>query len=353
VERDGQKELPGVIGASWRWQERRKIGLISCDILWERLVAEILCRGDHGKYVERAHCVEESDHGKYVECDHGNDGSNGSNGSDQKKLLKEAIRANVTKAFESVHDRFLERIATRTSPIVEVGSAPNMDQSGTTATALLVTENMIIAATLGDSRAVMSSSAAATTTATRVSESSGSSSSSGSSGTQKKKMGASSYWKDFPFVSAIPFSIDHVASNPAERDLVIERGGFVTASAISGGGSSGMIPRVNSSLAVTRSIGDANLAPILSREPHVLTLDRTEIRDWCGDLGWSSSLPSSSSANVITSSSSEGEGIELVSGGPTIPCFVILGTFLFYFVTWSFLLLSCTSETGAFYRISG
>ncbi|OEU14926.1 protein serine/threonine phosphatase 2C [Fragilariopsis cylindrus CCMP1102] len=164
---------------------------------------------------------------------------------DEKYSWKEDIRINITQAFEYVHDQFLDRITTMTSPIVEVGTAPNMDQSGTTATAILVTDNMIIAATLGDSRAIISHS-------------------------------SKNPWKDFPSVSAVQFSIDHVASHPTERDLVIERGGFVSAS--------GGIPRVNGILAVTRSIGDADLAPVLSREPHVLVLDRSEIRELCGSL---------------------------------------------------------------------
>jgi hypothetical protein len=146
---------------------------------------------------------------------------------DEQYSWKEDIRINITQAFEYVHDQFLDRITTMTSPIVEVGTAPNMDQSGTTATAILVTDSMIIAATLGDSRAVISSSLSSTAKSDENSDSSGSSSS----------HSIKNPWKDFPSVSAVQFSIDHVASHPAERDLVIERGGFVSAS--------GGIPRVN------------------------------------------------------------------------------------------------------------
>jgi protein phosphatase 1L len=39
---------------------------------------------------------------------------------------------------------------------------------------------------------------------------------------------------------------------------------------------------VNGTLAITRSIGDANLAPLLSREPHVVSLTREEIQAQCG-----------------------------------------------------------------------
>ena len=69
---------------------------------------------------------------------------------------KEEIRFNVTNAFEVVHDWFLDQITTMTStPKVEVGSAPKKDQSGTTATALLVIQDVVIAAVLGNSRGVL------------------------------------------------------------------------------------------------------------------------------------------------------------------------------------------------------
>merc|ERR1712194_888693 len=128
-----------------------------------------------------------------------------------------------------------------------------------------VTKDLIIAATLGDSRAIISSVAVAKSS-DRTSSANISESSSDNSSPRRK-----SAWTDIPSVSAIQFSIDHVASNPTERDLVTGRGGFVSTS---GGGG---LPRVNGILAVTRSIGDANLAPVLSREPHVVILNRSEI----------------------------------------------------------------------------
>lgn len=193
--------------------------------------------------------------------------ASGMDETDKSVEWKDEVRTNVTKAFQQVHDRFLARIATMTSPIVEVGSAPRMDQSGTTATALIVTEHVLIAAVLGDSRGVLASS---------------------------KPTNDSPEWKNFPRVSAIPFSVDHVASNPAERALVIQRGGSVSTSGL---------PRVNGTLAITRSIGDANLAPVLSREPNVVAFDKSEIRDMCGDLG----------------QPQHGDGEAY------IPCFVIIG----------------------------
>ena len=196
---------------------------------------------------------------------------------------KEEIRVNVTSAFETVHERFLDRIKTMTSPISEVGSAPKMDQSGTTATALLVTQDVVIAAVLGDSRGVLASAR----------------SQQNSTANSKRNR-----WKNFPEVSAIPFSIDHVASNPTERELVRQRGGFVS--------TVGQTARVNGTLAITRSIGDANLAPVLSREPHVQAFDRFELQELCGDLG----SPNQSSDNGRTSSNGD---------RPVIPCFAILG----------------------------
>ena len=211
--------------------------------------------------------------------------SSNTNAADNGYNWKEDIRANVTKAFENVHRRFLDRIATITSVTSEVGSAPKMDQSGTTATALLVTEDVVIAAVLGDSRGVLASVSHKDRTAPIPTNSKG-----------------KSQWKNFPEVSAIPFSIDHVASDSTEQALVIERGGFVS--------KSGGTARVNGTLAITRSIGDANLAAVLSREPHVRIFDRSELRELCGDLGKEGNNNMNRTA---------------------IPCFAILGESAFRF----------------------
>lgn len=192
------------------------------------------------------------------------------------RTWKDEIRVNVTKAFETVHRRFLDRITTMTSATANVGSAPKMDQSGTTATALLVTKDVVIAAVLGDSRGVLASG----------------------KNIPRSTSSSKNKWKDFPEISAIPFSVDHVASNLVEEGLVLERGGFVSKSAGTA--------RVNGTLAITRSIGDANLAPVLSREPHVWTFDRVELRELCGELGIGSSQSDDSNRTVI-------------------PCFAILG----------------------------
>jgi serine/threonine protein phosphatase PrpC len=177
----------------------------------------------------------------------------------------EEITKNVSSAFEKVHEKFLEAVNIIATPVIQAGSGPNMDQSGTTATALLVTNGAVLVASLGDSRAVMSS---------QVTD---------------KQTGAD--WKNFPTMSAIQLTHDHVASDPSERDLVVARGGSVS-------NKQGGIARVNGTLAITRSIGDAHLSPVLSREPHVLVLSHSQIGEQCGSVA---------------------------SKDNDIPCFVILG----------------------------
>jgi serine/threonine protein phosphatase PrpC len=143
---------------------------------------------------------------------------------------KVEVQHNISESFREIHERFLVEV---------VSLAPNMEQSGTTATAVLVTDEVIVVSSLGDSRAVLSST-----------DSDG-------------------------IMSAIPLTPDHVASDPTERELVIGRGGSVS--------SSGGIDRVNGTLAITRSIGDANLASLLSRDPHVVSMTIDEIRGQCGE----------------------------------------------------------------------
>jgi serine/threonine protein phosphatase PrpC len=167
---------------------------------------------------------------------------------------KYEMTANITAAFSDLHERFLQDVAVMTTHVIEVGSAPRMDQSGTTATALLVTDNLILVASLGDSRAVMSSMA-------------------------PQKLGYSNKKDGHPSVEAVQLTKDHVASDPAERELVLGKGGSVFSNGPNG------LPRVNGTLAITRSIGDADLSPMLSREPHVLILDRHEVREKCGAMG--------------------------------------------------------------------
>lgn len=144
---------------------------------------------------------------------------------------KAMIERNVSLAYQDTHERFLDALKL----------APTMDQSGTTATALLVTEDILILSSLGDSRAVLSS------------------------------INASGE------LLALQLTTDHVASDPIERERVALKGGSVSSS-------SGGLERVNGTLAITRSIGDASLAPMLSREPHVTSMNREEILDFCGPM---------------------------------------------------------------------
>jgi len=146
---------------------------------------------------------------------------------------KKSVEDRVGDAFAAVHESFLEAIA----------RAPYgfMDESGTTATALLVTDGAYIIASLGDSRAVLS---------TRHRNADG----------------------NFE-LGALQLTKDHVASDGEERTSVESRGGTVVRRGID---------RVNGTLAITRSIGDASLAPWLSRRPHVISMTLAEILDICG-----------------------------------------------------------------------
>jgi protein phosphatase 1L len=150
------------------------------------------------------------------------------NGSSDWKVL---VEQNVSRAYQETHESFLDALT----------FAPSMDQSGTTATALMVTKHAIVLSSLGDSRAVLSST-----------DESGN-------------------------LRAIQLTIDHVASDPMERDLVLERGGLISSTANG-------LARVNGTLAITRSIGDAALASMLSRRPHVTSMKWDEIQDLCGSI---------------------------------------------------------------------
>lgn len=146
---------------------------------------------------------------------------------------KGMVQKILVEVFEEIHFRFLK--AAVTAPFV-------MDQSGTTATVLYVNEYAILIANVGDSRAVLS-------------------------------------YMDNGVFSAIPMTVDHIASSSDERFLVEKRGGVIT--------SNGGIDRVNGTLAITRSIGDASLSPLLSRVPHVSLASRKELRETCGYLSQS------------------------------------------------------------------
>jgi serine/threonine protein phosphatase PrpC len=142
---------------------------------------------------------------------------------------KGRVTENAVAAFASLHDRFMKAIK----------RAPFMDQSGTTATALLVMESFYVIVSLGDTRAVIATRNISNRT-----------------------------------IVPLQLTIDHTAANTDERRLVEARGGFVRFR--------NNVYRVNGVLTITRSVGDENLAHILSREPHVLVFTRDEMKDLCG-----------------------------------------------------------------------
>jgi serine/threonine protein phosphatase PrpC len=147
---------------------------------------------------------------------------------------KADVQHNLTDAFSNIHKNFLNAVSFL--PLTF------MDQSGTTATVVYVTDEAVVVASVGDSRAILSS--------------------------RRRNDDAS------VLMSAVQLTIDHVASNPDERKLVEQRGGVVE--------SATGLARVNGTLAITRSLGDAQLSPFLSREPHVVAMTRQEIMDLCG-----------------------------------------------------------------------
>ena len=154
---------------------------------------------------------------------------------------KEMVSNSVADAFTAVHEKFLAAITTRVPPTF-------MDQSGTTATALLVTNHSIVVMSIGDSRAVLS-------TRRRLSNDTNS----------------NPHWD----LVAHQLTKDHVASDPEEREMVERRGGQIIRT-------NGM-ERVMGSLIVTRSIGDPNLAPYLSRVPHLTIMSKDEVLQLCGN----------------------------------------------------------------------
>jgi serine/threonine protein phosphatase PrpC len=151
---------------------------------------------------------------------------------------KAVITGEVSKAFVEIHQRFLDAISL-------VHHIP-MDQSGTTATVAVVSLETAVIASLGDSRAVLSS------------------------------------LNDGKYL-AVRLTKDHTASDPIERASVEAAGGSVIP--VNG------VERVNGTLVVTRSIGDANLASVLSQTPDVIAMSKLEIKVLCGDLPKGTEVP--------------------------------------------------------------
>ncbi|KAL7547053.1 hypothetical protein ACHAWF_010370 [Thalassiosira exigua] len=159
-----------------------------------------------------------------------------SNSKSSQSDWKEDAKLKLVHSFEELHSGIIK----------EINSSPGgvHDESGTTATILYVTNLAVVVANVGDSRAIISNWSIDT----------------------KKKVS----------VGAVQLTVDHVASSETERAEILARGGFVS--------ESGGIDRVNGSLAVSRSLGDAKLAPFLSQIPHVLAQTKEETYEQCGKL---------------------------------------------------------------------
>ncbi|KAL7468617.1 hypothetical protein ACHAXS_008857, partial [Conticribra weissflogii] len=146
---------------------------------------------------------------------------------------KKKVEIKLNEAFNDLHLGIVDAIASSPGDV--------MEDAGTTATILVVTELAVIVANVGDSRAVLS------------------------------------HWnhdsKGCDTVTPLQLTIDHIASSPDEQVQIIEKGGFVSRS--------GGIDRVNGNLAVSRSLGDVKLSPYLSRVPHVFALTKDEVYGKC------------------------------------------------------------------------
>jgi len=149
---------------------------------------------------------------------------------------KEDTSSKLIQTFQELHNGIIDAVTSSPGGV--------MDESGTTATILYVTELAVIIANVGDSRAIMSE--------WLVDE------------------------KGEERLTAMQLTVDHVASSKKEQMHILVRGGFVS--------KSGGIDRVNGSLAVSRSLGDIKLAPYLSRTPHVFALTKEEAYEKCGKV---------------------------------------------------------------------
>mmetsp|Transcript_29789 Transcript_29789/g.61080 ORF Transcript_29789/g.61080 Transcript_29789/m.61080 type:complete len:637 (-) Transcript_29789:142-2052(-) len=146
---------------------------------------------------------------------------------------KKKVEVKLNEAFNDLHLGIVDAIASSPGDV--------MEDAGTTATILVVTELAVIVANVGDSRAVLSNW-------NRDSES-------------------------YDTVTPLQLTVDHIASSPDEQFQIIQKGGFIS--------QSGGIPRVNGSLAVSRSLGDFKLSRYLSRTPHLFALTKYEVYDKC------------------------------------------------------------------------
>lgn len=148
-------------------------------------------------------------------------------------ILKIRLIEAIDDAFEELHSNFL-RVAAKSPGGV-------MSKSGTTVTIFYVSNDYVIIANLGDSRAILSKGA--------------------------------NYKSDALNASAIQLTVDHTASDDNEKKRVKDLGGTIK--------ERGGIERLDGLLAITRSIGDAHLQQFTSRKPHVLAMTKDEIKKMC------------------------------------------------------------------------
>jgi len=155
---------------------------------------------------------------------------------------KSKVTSDIVDSFRELHEGVLKAVESYPGVV--------MSQSGTTVTALFVTERTVIIANVGDSRAILSVAASYTPTTTTTGRS-----------------------RATTPTTPIQLTVDHIASNKDERRRVEDLGGFVE--------SKGGVDRLNGTLVLSRSIGDVHLAEYVSQTPHVIAMTKEEVRDQC------------------------------------------------------------------------
>lgn len=152
--------------------------------------------------------------------------------SENSANLKNKLEEAINDAIEELHSNFL-RVAAKSPGGV-------MSKSGTTVTIFYVSNDHVIIANLGDSRAILSKGA---------------------------------NYKSGRLSSAIQLTVDHTASDDNEKKRIKDLGGTIK--------ERGGIERLDGLLAITRSIGDAHLQQFTSRKAHVLAMTKDEMKKMC------------------------------------------------------------------------
>lgn len=167
-------------------------------------------------------------------------------------IWKKKVEENLNNAFHDLHNGFLQEA-------VAMSPGGIMVKSGTTATILMVTNEAVIVANVGDSRAILSIGASYDDNDNDINTNNP------TPQTKRKDLGSSA--------SALQLTFDHIASDPQEKLLIESKGGFIK--------SSGTVDRVNETLAVTRSIGNVPMMSLLSRSPHVWAMRKKDVQNIC------------------------------------------------------------------------